>query len=52
MSRLLALGEARAAGVMERLFDDPRLAPEPGSLRPFLRGWGASPAASTSPSAS
>ncbi|MFD0471951.1 hypothetical protein ACFQ0B_29305 [Nonomuraea thailandensis] len=35
---MLTLGEARAVGVMERLFEDPRLTPAHTSMRPFLRG--------------
>ncbi|MEV0994947.1 PEP/pyruvate-binding domain-containing protein [Nonomuraea sp. NPDC050202] len=38
LPRMLTLGEARAVGVMERLFEDPRLTPAHTSLRPFLRG--------------
>jgi pyruvate,water dikinase len=40
LPRLLTLGEARTATVMERLFEDPRLSPAPTSRRPFLRGFG------------
>ncbi|MGW3343351.1 PEP/pyruvate-binding domain-containing protein [Nonomuraea rubra] len=39
LPRMLALGEARAVSVIERLFEDPRLAPAHTSLRPFLRGF-------------
>ncbi|GAA4954057.1 pyruvate,water dikinase [Nonomuraea thailandensis] len=38
LPRVLTLGEARAVGVMERLFEDPRLTPAHTSMRPFLRG--------------
>ncbi|HEX4817930.1 MAG TPA: PEP/pyruvate-binding domain-containing protein [Nonomuraea sp.] len=38
LPRALTLGEARAVAVMERLFEDPRLAPAHRSRRPFLRG--------------
>ncbi|TYB68518.1 phosphoenolpyruvate synthase [Nonomuraea sp. PA05] len=40
LPRMLRLGEARAVGVMEQLFEDPRLSATPGSVRPFLRGLG------------
>ncbi|TMR99323.1 PEP/pyruvate-binding domain-containing protein [Nonomuraea basaltis] len=38
LPRLLTLGEARTATVMERLFEDPRLALAHTSRRPLLRG--------------
>ncbi|MFI7698888.1 PEP/pyruvate-binding domain-containing protein [Nonomuraea sp. NPDC049480] len=40
LPRLLALGEARTATVMERLFEDPRLSLTHASRRPFLRAFG------------
>ncbi|MGW4793234.1 PEP/pyruvate-binding domain-containing protein [Nonomuraea sp. NPDC004297] len=40
LPRALTMGEARAVGVMERVFEDPRLAPPHTSARPFLRGAG------------
>ncbi|PZG22520.1 PEP/pyruvate-binding domain-containing protein [Nonomuraea aridisoli] len=40
LPRLMTLGEARTATVMERLFEDPRLARVPVSSRGFLRGFG------------
>ncbi|WP_188187256.1 PEP/pyruvate-binding domain-containing protein [Nonomuraea sp. SYSU D8015] len=39
LPRMLLLGEARTGTVMERLFEDPRLAPAHTSLRPFLRAF-------------
>ncbi|MEV0613272.1 PEP/pyruvate-binding domain-containing protein [Nonomuraea sp. NPDC050404] len=38
LPRLMAVGEARAVSVMERLFEDPRLPLAHTSPRPFLRG--------------
>ncbi|MEV0380974.1 PEP/pyruvate-binding domain-containing protein [Nonomuraea sp. NPDC050643] len=38
LPRALTLGEARTVSVMERLFEDPRLALAHTSRRPFLRG--------------
>ncbi|MGR6916311.1 PEP/pyruvate-binding domain-containing protein [[Actinomadura] parvosata] len=39
LPRVLTLGEARAVGLVEQLFEDPRLSPADTSLRPFLRGF-------------